>query len=277
MLATASVRGYSDNVLRSRSLATSSAFAVALTVALWTPGPVRAEEPEIAVSDRQIVTLNGSSPSLRAVIQQLCAESGVELRQYDAEDRAFAGSYDGVSLSELLPRLLRSESYAVGVRASQGEDKPRIAWVRVMGASTGKAPPPMVVTPAAVAAVTPDADDANDEDDEDQSKGHPWSGEEAATIFSSFVDPAFSNVESEERRRQAVETIARDLTTNIHMKEALERADPSLIAHRLAEHPEARGAFAMIQSAVSDPEMQRRLNAIAAALNGELNNRKLPD
>src|SRR5262249_37748918 len=118
---------------------------------------IAAADPQIAVSTDQLVTLSGSSSSLRDVVQQLCTASGVDLREYGAADRPFSGTYERVPLSELLPRLLRSESYAAGLRSTDDgrNGAHRVAWVRVIGDSKTPmepyrppAPPPVAAPPS---------------------------------------------------------------------------------------------------------------------------------
>jgi hypothetical protein len=224
-----------------------------------------AQEPQLTVTADQVVTLSGSTTSLRDVIQQLCAASGVELRQYDAQDRPFIGNYESMPLSELLPRLLRSESYAAGLR-SAGEDRgARIAWIRVMSRAEAKATESFRPTPVPVPAAV--ADDGNDGADDDKMTEAQLPPEQAATIIAALLNPAFTTVDDEAARKDQVEKIAQNFASNPAAKQTLERADLAAVGRKLAEFPDARSVFAMVQSSIHDPEMQRYFNQIAGALN----------
>ena len=244
------------------------ALTVVALVLVRVPGAA-AQQPQITVSNDQVVTLSGSAASLRDVIQQLCAASGVELRQYDAQDRPFAGSYEGMPLSELLPRLLRSESYAAGLRSTTGKDGVRIAWVRVMSRADAKATEPYrPVTPQPVAASV--ADDQNDADDEKVATEAELPPDQAATIIAALLNPAFTTVADEAARKEQIDQIAQNFANNPAAKTTLERADTAAIGRKLAEFPDARSVFAMIQSTIHDPAMQRHFNEIASSLNAAL-------
>jgi hypothetical protein len=233
--------------------------ALAIALVLACAGSSAAQEPEVTVSKDQIVSLSGSSPSLHGVIQKLCALSGVELRQYEAEDRKWTGNYQAVPLAELLPRLLRTESYAVGMK-SGASAPPRIAWVRVMGAKTGSpsslvaAPPPPTPMPPPTAPV--EAQEAS-----------AMPPDQAATVLAAMLRPALS-VDNEDARKLQVDRLVAKLSEMPDAKMMLKLADPTAVAHSLAAIPGAREGFAAIQSGIHDPEVQRQLNAIAGAMNG---------
>jgi hypothetical protein len=245
-------------VRAARCIARSVAVAALMLAPAAVPGAF-AQEPDLTVSNDQIVSLRGSSPSLRGVIQKLCAASGVELRQYEAEDRTWAGNYQDLPLAELLPRLLRTESYAVGMK-SGASAAPRIAWVRVMGAATGTPspivpamPPPPPPPPAAEPPPTGD-----------QSSMPP---DQATTVLAAMLRPAFT-IDDEAARKQQVDRVVAKLNNLADTKMMLKVADPNAVATSLGAFPNARGVFAEIQSGVHDSEAQRYLNAIAGALNG---------
>jgi len=89
--------------------------------------------PGVRVTSRQSVTVDGRFTSLREVIEQLCAKSGVVLRSYTAPDRAVEAHYDDVSLREALERLLAQESFAFGIRKKAETAHPKLTWLRVFG------------------------------------------------------------------------------------------------------------------------------------------------
>ena len=233
-----------------------------------------AQEPQLTVSREQIVTLSGSGTSLRDVIQQLCAASDVELRQYDAEDRPFAGKYTDVPLSELLPRLLRAESYAAGLRSTAGKDGVRVAWVRVMGKADKKPEGPTGFRPVtirpAMAAAAPAPEDANQTDGPKPMTEAELPADQAATIIAAVLNPAFVTTDNEDERKQQIDTIAKNFAENPATKTTLERADLAAIGQKLAQYPDARSVFAMIQTTIHDPDMQRRFNTIGSSLNAAL-------
>jgi len=72
----------------------------------------------------------------------------VRLVSYDAPDRSLVADYEDVPLHQLLGRLLRSESYMIGLE--RGDDGPRVSWLRVIGPERGGAPPPGSAPTAAV-------------------------------------------------------------------------------------------------------------------------------
>jgi len=102
----------------------------------------------ISVDDAQNVTMSGSSDSLRAAIEEVCERAGVELRAFDAEDRAFAAQYSRVPLADALARLLRTEAFIAGMRPDPRGGRARVAWLRVSGSQGGTvAAPARPVTP----------------------------------------------------------------------------------------------------------------------------------
>jgi hypothetical protein len=90
---------------------------------------------EIDVSKTQQITLIGRSTSLRAAIELLCTRADVKLLAYKADDRAFAADFSDIALSQVLERLLRAETYLVGLRKAQAGETPRVSWLMVTGSS----------------------------------------------------------------------------------------------------------------------------------------------
>jgi hypothetical protein len=214
------------------------------------------------------VTLSGSAASLRDVIQQLCAASGVELRQYDAQDRPFAGSYEGMPLSELLPRLLRSESYAAGLRSTAGQRRRpyRMGARHEQGRCESDG-----TLPSGDAAAR--GCDRRSRRSERRRRREGDDGGRAAARSGGYhhrgaPQPGVHHRRRTRRPAKIRSTRSRRTSRTIPAaKTTLERADPAAVGRKLAEFPDARSVFAMIQSSIQDPEMQRHLNQIASALN----------
>lgn len=94
--------------------------------------PTSAQTLDIQVDEAQRATVSGRSESLRSAIEEICAAADVRLLAYDAEDRPLIAGYQDMPLHDLLPRLLKEESYFLGLRAGVGEES-RVATLRVIG------------------------------------------------------------------------------------------------------------------------------------------------
>jgi hypothetical protein len=96
------------------------------------PPSAGAQEIDVSVDETQNATVSGRSESLQAVIEELCEAAGVRLLYFDANDRPLVAGYKNLPLHELLPRLLKQESYMVGLTAGP-EGGTRVATLRVIG------------------------------------------------------------------------------------------------------------------------------------------------
>jgi hypothetical protein len=118
---------------------------VGLGLILVAAEPLGAQSLDIAVDGGQLATVSGRSESLRSVIEELCEAADVRLLYYDAEDRPLVAGYEDIPLHDLLPRLLKQESYLLGLRASDSGSGTRVATLRVIGenrsGSIAAAPP----------------------------------------------------------------------------------------------------------------------------------------
>jgi len=85
----------------------------------------------IEIDDKQLVTMSTQTASLASVIRQLCTKAGVTLRGFEAADRPVAAAYEGVPLRDVLQRLLRDETYMIGVRAGSERSDLEVAWLHV--------------------------------------------------------------------------------------------------------------------------------------------------
>ncbi len=86
----------------------------------------------LVVDENQVVTIRETDRSLHEIVIELCRKASVNLLGFAATDRPVAIKQEGVAMDKLLARLLREESYMVGLKRD-GKDGVRIAWLRVMG------------------------------------------------------------------------------------------------------------------------------------------------
>jgi hypothetical protein len=85
----------------------------------------------IEIDDKQLVTMSTQTASLASIVRQLCTKAGVTLRGFEAADRPVAAVYEGVPLRDVLQRLLRDETYMIGVRAGRENSDMEVAWLHV--------------------------------------------------------------------------------------------------------------------------------------------------
>jgi hypothetical protein len=100
----------------------------------------------VAIAGDQRATVVGETPSLKAVVQEICRQAGIELRAYGAPDRRYVGKLENVPLTDAFRSLLRTESYIVWMRSGTPDEPARVRWMRVLG------PEPSTPTAAATAA-----------------------------------------------------------------------------------------------------------------------------
>lgn len=117
---------------------------------------------DIEVKEGQLVTMSGQATSLAQLVSDLCAQTGTALRGYEAGDRPITVSYQDVPLRDVLQRMLRDETYMIGVRAGSGsENDVEVSWVHVTGSKSGTTPasvmPVPVSVPAAPSAKVPES------------------------------------------------------------------------------------------------------------------------
>jgi len=106
---------------------------------------------DIEVKDGQLVTMSGQSASLAQLVSDLCAKTGATLRGYEAGDRPITVSYQDMPLRDVLQRMLRDETYMIGVRASGGSSDGaagvEVSWVHVTGSKSGTSPANVMSVP----------------------------------------------------------------------------------------------------------------------------------
>jgi hypothetical protein len=120
--------------LLSKSLGWSCArVAIVATLAIGCAHAVASAQTDgLVVGDGQIVSIHENSKSLREIVIDLCLKAEVSLLGFAATDRTLSIDQDDLPMDQLLSRLLREESYMVGLKR-EGEDGVRISWLRVMG------------------------------------------------------------------------------------------------------------------------------------------------
>lgn len=89
------------------------------------------------VAADQTTTLVGQFDSLKAVLEELCSRAGVELRAYDADDRAVSANYRDLPLGDVMTALLNHENYLLGQGRDPATGNARVAWVHVSGNQSG--------------------------------------------------------------------------------------------------------------------------------------------
>ena len=124
----------------------------------------------IEIDAAQRVTLDTKATSLSTLVRELCTKAGVKLRGFEAPDRPVTATYDAVPLRDVLQRLLRDETYMIGVRAGAARSGIEVSWLHVVAskvavANAAPAPaparpvplPPVLSTIGAPAAMIVDA------------------------------------------------------------------------------------------------------------------------
>jgi hypothetical protein len=217
-----------------------AALAFAFALVDFAPTAALAENT-VEVTQEQSVTVVGVFPSLKSVIDDLCRRAGVELRAFEAEDRAVTVAYNRVPLTTALEGLLREESYLVGVTATETGKPPRVAWIRVAGGAADATRQ----TRTDDAATTP-------------ARAVPTMGFE---VPATFGDAEFTSEDPEQRAR-ALHSIASRL---IASKQVMS-ADPKALAGMLQQYPHARELVTQLRNEQEDPDIRARLDQVLASL-----------
>jgi hypothetical protein len=227
-------------VARRRSLIATVLVGVTLLgVALLASSA--AAEQRIEVAADQTVTLEGEFASLKSLVEDLCWRTGVDLVAFDAADRAVAGHYERMPLRDVLERLLRGESFTIGLAARPGSREVRVARLTVMGeyGQTG----------------------AN--------RAHPQApaggqtGEfrvPPALMLAAFNAPP--GPEQEAALRQLTERVANDPRE----LEKFLSTDPKVIAEEIGRYPRGPSLLAQLRAGQSDARVLAHLDAVLAIL-----------
>jgi hypothetical protein len=211
-----------------------------LALCISTASVAIASESTLSVSAEQAVTAAGDFPSLKTFLEDICRLAAVELRAFEAADRAVTVSYAGVPLAEMFEGLLRQESYLVGVAPGPDEHAVRVRWLRVVG-DGAKAVPSAPAAPAASAPPPP-----------------PVMNFE---VPASFGGAEFASEDPEQRAR-ALDAVA----TRLLETERLMASDPAVLAATLGEYPHARALLTHLRDNQENPELRVKLDAILAAM-----------
>jgi hypothetical protein len=195
----------------------------------------------IAVDDAQNVTVSGSSESLRATIEELCARAGVELRAFEAEDRPFAAQYGRVPLSEVLARLLRTEAFIAGMRPDPRGGRARVAWLRVSGARGAVPAPARTAVPPAASVRAASGFDFGP---------NPRLAETALTS----KDPT--------ARGRARQVVLDGLRADPSPLQRFVQRDPAQVVEDLVDYPHAAEFLRDLQTVTLDPAERSQLQAI---------------
>jgi hypothetical protein len=234
------------------------ALALALVVAPWTAAAeTGASGLIIEVKEGQLVTMNGQAASLAKLIADLCAKTGTTLRGYEAGDRPITVSYEDVPLREVLQRMLRDETYMIGVRAGpKGNERSgdvAVSWVHVTGSKTGS-------SPTGVAAVPPPLPSAP--------APKPAKVPGSMTGFGvapNLITQALGSQNADERRA-ATREVAEHLEENPGELDQFLSSDMGPTADELAAFPFANEALKTFAIRQKDPVARAKLDAFAKAV-----------
>jgi hypothetical protein len=220
-------------------------FAIYVVLAvLTTASPAVGQPLDIAVDPFQISTVSGRSESLRSVIEELCQAAEVRLLAYDAEDRPMIATYENLPLHELLPRLLKEESYFLGLRANETDGETRVATLRVIGQSrSGPASPPSNSLRAAL-------DSAGDEEPAPAFQIPP------ALLRSSF------NSENEQTRDRAAKYIRERLLGNVGQTQRFISINVETLSAMLQPYKYSADILRKIRDDHDDPAVQIQIDTI---------------
>lgn len=233
-----------------------AAAALGLALALVFPGarPGAAASSGLAVEIEpgQLVTVSGQSGSLATLIAEICQQAGVRLRGYEAGDRPITVAYERAPLREVLQRMLRDETYMIGVRTSTGSPDIEVAWVHVTGSKGGASGSP-VALPSPVAA-PPTAPPP------------PVPGSMADFgIPASVVTNALGS-QDEAVRRDATRTLAQHVEANPGVLDSFFAKDFGTTADELAKFPYAKEALQTLAIRQKDPVARAKLDAIVKSI-----------
>lgn len=223
----------------------ASTLLFLLTLCVFSPPDLEAQlssAARIEVESQESVSVVGSSDSLRAVIEELCESSGVELRSYRAPDRAISARYEGVPLQHVLQRLLREESFMLGFSGSveDGASGPQVAWVTVIGTNGGGAVAGVGGNASASAAAVNNA--------------------RASSILpiSAMANPNAAS------RVASAKAFARRLDAEDDLRGKLVRASIGDLTTAVAGQKHARAYIQTVRTQVKNAQVRAKLNALLA-------------
>jgi hypothetical protein len=213
-------------------------FVTAIVVAcppLWpdeVTAEVGAEAVRVQVGADQTTTVVGSFESLAGLLRTLCAEAGVELRAYDAPDRAITTHQEGRPLAATIERLLSQENYLLGVREGEAPGpRVRVAWVRVTGAKN-----------SGLGGLSGGVD-----------------------VPSRFGDTELEHESTADARRAQQAVAARLLADDAHVASFLQ-AEPRALAQSLGHYPHIDGLLRKLRAEQQHPAVIEKLDAVIREL-----------
>jgi hypothetical protein len=208
----------------------------------------------IEIDESQRVSVQGQAPSLATLVAEVCARAGVTLRGYEARDRPISVAYESIPLRDALQRMLRDETYMIGVRAGDGGKRINVAWVHVTGSTSAGAP----ASPAAATsplAATPPAPPPAEVPPSMTGFGLP----------AGVVSTALTS-QNDAERRDAVRTLAEHVDTNPGLMDQFLAREIAGTIDELAAYPFSREALQTIAIRQKDPVKRAKIDAIVKAI-----------
>jgi hypothetical protein len=199
----------------------------------------------IEIDAGQLVTLDTKATSLSTLVRELCTKAGVKLRGFEAPDRPVTATYDGVPLRDVLQRLLRDETYMIGVRAGADSRDIEVAWLHVTASKIEGRTAAPVPAPAAPVPLPPVLSTI---------------GAPAAMI----VD-AISNAD-EAKRKEATLQLADYVTENPGVLDKFLAEDVAINVEELVPYVYAHEALQTLALREPNPVNRARLDGIAKSL-----------
>jgi len=204
------------------------------------------------------VTVSGQAASLAHLVSDLCAKTGATLRGYEAGDRPITVSYEDVPLRVILQRMLRDETYMIGVRsgttANGGASDIEVSWVHVTGSKSGATPSGPVAVPPPLPAAAPVSSSAK--------VPRTMTG---FGVASNVITQALGSDNATERR-DATRQLADHLEENPGELDAFLSNDMGATADELATFPFANEALRTLSIRQKDPVARAKLDAIAKSV-----------
>lgn len=212
---------------------TAVAVVLIWTMAVDTPRVAESSDAlTIEVTPQHRVTVIGSGPSLRALLEDLCWRSKVDLR-FEAEDSSFAADIRAARLDEAFGRLLRKQSFVLQrpppAKAGNTDARPLLHVMASDGVARQSAP-------------------------------------DRLSVPTGLLQDAFGAADPDARRRALAEIMAGIQRDPVKRKQFL-AADVGDLALALAVYPTARGTIEELSASTTiDPQAQAKLRELAAAL-----------
>ena len=195
-----------------------------------------ADVPFVDVGADQRVTVEGASPSLKTLIEDLCWRAGVELMSFDAEDRPVTIKATETPFHTVLARLLKAESFVVGYRG--GAEGVRVAWLRVLGSNT-------------------------------TAMANRASGSVKTAVFQpppALVESAFSANDAEEQKASLESLSARITGDPVQLRQFLATQSSQMVPV-LRQYPRSAELLQQLRATQSDPAIVAKLDELIGELN----------